>query len=382
MKKIHLFLIRPVFVLVYLACLIMFPVREIVSEDSIASGMHTRQATDSLETIDVAVFYYVPRDREPLGDWRERIEYLMRRAQKFHRREFTGQSDFQYTIHPAPFIASATTGGFPQEDVNQFYWHIINEVWQSGEAKFQEDAFPIILAFSDHNFSPGYDDWTRECSGKGCMFPAPHSDCAGYVRPEGEDRPGSRCGGARSLFWPERHIGLGLVTADGWRVPLKGSDCVVYHEGIGHSIGLPHPEPINDSVMGLAQYAGGLHKTWVDEDQKFELGWKKAPVDRSDLFSNFMVEHEPHRPTANQPVFISASYPEPFQRGEATAEYQTGLREPFQKLEPVAFSNQGGRRRIEWKLPPIGQGESMAYRVRFEGPAGERESIWHYLKVR
>ncbi|MBN2329179.1 MAG: hypothetical protein JXR73_18715 [Candidatus Omnitrophica bacterium] len=382
MKKSHLFLSRPISVLVLLAFLITLPCLESMSDDGIASGMHALNAPDSLEKIDVAVFYYVPRDREPLDDWRERIDDLMVRTQKFHRREFTGQSDFQYTIHPAPFIASAASSGFPQEDANQFYWHIINEVRQSGEAQSQAGAFPIILVFSDHNFSPGYDDWTRECDGKGCLFPAPHSDCAGYVRSNGEDRPGSRCGGARSVFWPEEHIGLGLVTADGWRVPLKGSDCVVYHEGIGHSIGLPHPEPINNSVMGLAQYEDGLHKAWVDEDQKLELGWKKEPIDHTDLFSNFIVEHEPHRPIANQPVLISAAYPDRFKDGVATAEYQTGLRLPFQKLEPIAFSKKGGQCRVVWKLPPLDQGECIAYRVRLQCPDGGSESTWHYLKVR
>lgn len=345
-------------------------------------GVHALGSSDCLRQIGVEVFYYVPRDSKPLNDWFERIEYLMKRAQKFHRREFAGQSDFTYRIHEAPFIASVANSDMPRDDANGFYWYIINEVWNSGQAIFQTGEFPIILVFSDHNYSPSYDDWSRECSGLGCIFPEPHIDCAGYVRPDGEDRPGSRCGGARAVFWPQKHIGLGLVTADGWKTPLLGSDCVVYHEGIGHSIGLPHPEPINDSVMGLAQYVDGIHKTWIDDAQKEALGWQKVTVDKTKLFSNFNVEHSPHRPTADQPVQITATYPERYHDSPIQAEYQTSLTEPFQKLDPQVAWTKDGYYNVLWTIKPIELGKSIAYRVRIAAANGETEEIWHYYKIR
>ncbi len=369
--------------LTFFAVLCLFhPSSFAIGPDSQISGIHTLGATDSLQQIAVEAVYYLPADSEPLPDWQERIDYLMRRAQKFHRRELTGQSDLTYRIYPEPFISSATAMGFPQDDPNNFFWQIVNEVWHSGKIKIQSDAFPIILVFSDHNYSPSYDDWTRECRGVGCLFPEPHSDCAGHVKSNGEDRPGSRCGGSRALFWPEMHIGLGLVTADGWKVPLLGSDCVVYHEGIGHSIGLPHPEPIDDSVMGLAQYVDGIHLTWLNENQKLALGWEKKAVDRSTLFSTFNVEHSPHCPSATEPVQILATFPIHFHPNLIRAEYQTALREPFQRIDANVSWQKDNYYNFLWTLPPVEKGKSIAYRIRVETEEGQQESIWHYYKIR
>ncbi len=352
------------------------------AEEFLSAGMHPLGATDSLQTIAVEVVYYLPSDSAPLQDWRDRIDYLMKRTQKFHRREFTGQSDFTYHIYPQPFMASVPQAGFPHDDPNTFYWHIINEVWHSGKIEFPPKAFPIILVFSDHNFSPSYDDWSRVCNGVSCLFPEPHTDCAGYVNSEGEDRPGSRCGGARAVFWPEEHIGLGLVTADGWKVPLKGSDCVVYHEGIGHSIGLPHPEPINDSVMGLAQYVDTLRVAWVDEDQKLALGWNKTPVNQDNLFSTFQVKHLPQRPLQNEAIQIIATFPTKFHPKSIELEYQTALQEPFRKAEIGGCQKDENFCSYTWSLPGIASGQSIAYRVKLETDQGESDEIWNYYKVR
>lgn len=348
----------------------------------LTAGMHCVDSTDSIANIDVQAVYYIASDASPLSDWRERVEYHLKRAQKFHEREFAGQSTFHYTLMAQPFIASVTSGEFPKDDVNNFYWHIINEVWQSGKVLFSNKGFPILLVFSDMNYSPGYSDWTRECSGEGCLFPAPHSGCNGWVTGEGEDRPGSRCGGARSVYWKERQIGLGLVTADGWRVPILGTDCVTYHEGIGHAIGLPHPEPLNDSVMGLAQYAGSMEKTWVDDDQKKSLGWQPKDVDKSTLFSQFHIGHSPSRPLENLPVMVAATFPNHIKVKSIVAEYQDALEKPFQPLQKFRTAGDTHTVTVEWKTPPLAKGESLAFRVRLVTEDGKTEEIWNYLKVR
>ncbi|MBZ0256046.1 hypothetical protein K8I31_08295, partial [bacterium] len=278
------------------------------------------------------VVYYVAQGVEPLPDWRDRIEYHLARVQKFHQREFAGQSNFTYHIHPAPFVASATPNGFPQDDVNKFYWQIMNEVWHSGEVEWKEGAFPILLVMGDCNFSPGYDDWTRVCNSDECFLEPPHEQCAGHVSGNGEDRPGSRAGGARSVYWGDQHIGLGLVTADGWRVPIKGTDCVTYHEGIGHAIGLPHPEPINASVMGTAQYVDSIQATWIDDDQKAALNWKAVEINKDDLFSTFSIFHQPTKPTPRDPITLYAKLPLRFKIASALAEIQRALRQPFEAL--------------------------------------------------
>ncbi|RJP29977.1 MAG: hypothetical protein C4527_10895 [Candidatus Omnitrophota bacterium] len=347
-----------------------------------ASNLQVYNATDSIAVIDVQAVYYVPYDGEPLLDWRERVDYHMRRIQKFHTREFDGQSTINYTIYPSPFIASATKLGFPQDDVNRFFWNIVNEVWQSGRLSFDPNAFPIILVFSDNNFSPAYDDWSRICRVENCLYPPPHSDCAGFVAQNGEDRPGTRCGGACSVFWPEKHMGFGLVTADGWRVPIKGTDCVVYHEGVGHAIGLPHPEPIDNSVMGLAQYVDSINKAWINNDQKLALGWKPSEINNNNLFTQFEVSHSPTKPSATDSVQIIATFPKQTKWKSIRAEIQQALREPFRQIEPVEITKHENGFQARWTIPPIGKNQSLAYRVRLTTEAGEQEEIWDYFKIR
>jgi hypothetical protein len=111
----------------------------------------------------------------------------------------------------------------------------------------ERDGFPIILVLSEINWRE-LDDFTRTRSVDG------ETRHEGNVSGDGRHFPGAESGGARAFYDANRGIGVGLVSADGWRVPYSGSDCVVYHEGVGHAIGLPHPEPGDDSVMGFAQY--------------------------------------------------------------------------------------------------------------------------------
>lgn len=344
--------------------------------------MHAFNGDDNIDEIDVQVVYYVAKGVEPLPDWRERIEYHLARVQKFHQRELAGQSNFTYHIHPAPFVASATPNGFPHDDVNKFYWQIVNEVWHSGEVEWKEGAFPILLVMGDCNFSPGYDDWTRVCNPDECFLEPPHKQCAGHVSGNGEDRPGSRAGGARSVYWADQHIGLGLVTADGWRVPIKGTDCVTYHEGIGHAIGLPHPEPINASVMGTAQYVDSIQATWIDDDQKAALNWTPVEINKNDLFSTFSISHQPSKPTTNTPITLYAKLPLRFSVARIQAEIQRALRQPFEALPaPYRFEDEQYQY-FSWSLPPLALNQSLAYRIRVETQDGESEIIWDYLKAR
>ena len=346
------------------------------------AGMHVYGGTQSIQNIDAQVFYYVPADVEPLPDWWRRVAYHLDRAREFHEREFTGQSELNFTLHAAPFVASVTQAGMPQDDVNAFYWKIMNDVWHSDAVRFRENAMPIILVFSDVNFSPSYDDWTRECSGEGCLFPEPHTECRGHVIANGEDRPGTRCGGARALYWPEKRIGLGLVTADGWRVPIRGTDCVAYHEGIGHAIALPHPEPIDNSVMGLAQYVGGIHDTRLRDDQRLALGWQETNLEEDGLFSTFDVSHSPSKPSAMDTVRIQASWPNETEEAVVRAEAQWGLREPFRQLSAPETVSGPTRTTASWDIQPLPDGKSLAYRVRIITEIGDSEEIWGYYKVR
>lgn len=360
----------------------LFTVAYCSQAQSLSSGIHVFGASDSLAKIEVQAVYFLPQDRRPLPDWKDRIQYYMDRAKKFHQRELCGQSVLNYAIYPSPFVSAVQQNKFPKDDPNNFYWAIINEVVSSNRIRFTPGQLPILVVFSDHNFSPGYDDWSRECNGTGCPFPAPHSECKGYVLSNGDDRPGTRAGGARSVFWPEKHIGLGLVTADGWRVPLKGCDCVVYHEGLGHAFGLPHPEPIDNSVMGLAQYVDSIQKTWINDKQKESLGWSKQEIKKDDLFSLFDVNHFPLKPSANDTIRITASFPGQYLAFHIEAEYQDDLWKPFVSLGKGKFQILKDQINLIWDLPKLPKGMSLSYRVKISSPQGNSDEIWHYVKNR
>jgi len=345
------------------------------------ADMHTYENTDSVKTINVQVVYYLPKDAKPLPDWQDRINYHIKRAQTFHRREFQGQSKLTIQLTQQPFVSNRTKDEMPKDEVNNFFWFIINEVTESNTVQFAKNAFPILLVMSDHNFSPGYDDWSRVCSGEGCLFDAPHEQCKGHVRHDGDHRPGSRCGGARAVYWAEKHQGFGLVTADGWRVPIKGTDCVFYHEGIGHSIGLPHPEPNDDSVMGTAQYVDAIHQTRVNEEQKRKLGWEEVEINRDDLFSTFSVTHEPLTPLPDTPFTIQAKLPKRFSVQTIVLEYQADLwSEMESNLEPKMKRDEEWQT-FEWEYPGLGAGKSLGYKIHVTLDDGTKETLWHYAKA-
>lgn len=55
-----------------------------------ATATTTWDGQHDTSRIDVTVVYFVPADRQPLPDWRERAAYYCRRIEQFHQREFQG----------------------------------------------------------------------------------------------------------------------------------------------------------------------------------------------------------------------------------------------------------------------------------------------------
>ena len=132
----------------------------------------------------------------------------------------------------------------------------------------------------------------------------------GSLDAEGRHFPGAQSGGSRATYSAEEALGMGLTSADGWRVPYSGSDSAFYHEAVGHPIGLDHPEPMDDSVMGIAQHKFWINQTWVNPSQKRALGWTdetgvkvvRLPdkARTSDLFTAFTATPEPARAQAER----------------------------------------------------------------------------------
>src|SRR5688572_8515856 len=48
-----------------------------------AEGMTTTDGKHAIQSIEVTMVYFVPQDRVPLPDWRERLDYFARRIEKF-----------------------------------------------------------------------------------------------------------------------------------------------------------------------------------------------------------------------------------------------------------------------------------------------------------
>ena len=217
------------------------------------SDLKTWDGRHAIDRIEVRVVYFVPSDRTPLADWKERVGYFCRRIEQFHAREFSGQSTLKTQVNPEPFRSGKTTEQLRAGDANFIFFQSMQEVdaaLRIGQG--ERDGFPVLLVLSDINWRPLDDFYRVRPNGGRLEFEGQFIN--------GRHHPGAASGGARATYHAERGVGWGLVSADGWRVPYCGSDCVVYHEGVGHAVGLPHPEPANGSVMSLAQYQG-----WINE---------------------------------------------------------------------------------------------------------------------
>lgn len=344
-----------------------------------AGDSHTFDGKHDTSTIDLSVVYLVPKDRSALVDWRERVDYYTRRLVQFHARESSGKSSLNVKIHPEPLVVSKTAEEIRGHTPDETFFNATGEAKEALKwPPAKREGFPILLVLSEINWRE-LDDFTRLRTVGG------ESKFEGNLSEDGRHFPGAESGGARAIYDADKGLGMGLVSADGWRVPYSGSDCVVYHEGVGHAIGLPHPEPGDDSVMCFAQYHFWINQTWVTPAQKTALGWpggdQKAPPDRSgtqDLFTAFTALQTPIVPKANEPVALRLQWPEKAKLQSIRVRVQTELRGPWLTL-PGPTSD---------ALPesvPLGSFDRftpVSYRVDAVLADGQKAEIWGYFQVK
>jgi hypothetical protein len=330
--------------------------------------MRTWDGKHSIDEIELTAVYFVPRDRQPLPDWKERVEYYVNRLKTFHTREFQGQSKLKTTIVPEPHRSPRTTEQLRAGDADFIFFQTLNEV--DSALKFgagERTGFPILLVFSDINWRPLDDFWRVKPDGN-------------YNR--GRHFPGAASGGARATYLSRRGVGWGLVSADGWRVPYSGSDCVAYHEGVGHTVGMPHPEMSNGSVMSHGQYRGWLGESWIDDDQKAKLGWK-APEEKvappEDLFSKFRALPEPLVPRPNEPVALQFDWPKDAKVKALRVRLQTDLWGPWME---VATDNEFPAAPRQVSLGKFDRPTPVSYRVYAALESGDEVELWGYFQVR
>lgn len=331
----------------------------------------------SIERIDLTVVYFLPQDRDPLPDWQDRVRYFCRRIEQFHEREFQGQSKLKATVRPEPLRSAKTTAQLRDGDANFIFFKTLEEADQALQFGRQErQGFPILLVLSDINWRPLDDFYRVKPNPKGgWIFEGNYSN--------GRHFPGAEAGGARATYLADRGVGWGLVSADGWRVPYRGTDCVVYHEGCGHTVGLPHPRQGNNSVMSLGQYAGWISESWLDEDQKVRLGWKppEKPFDRrSDLFSTFTALAEPAEPKPNSPVSLRLTWPENTRVKSYRVRLQTDLWGPWLEVQTPPLADQQPPTAIA--LGALDRATPVSYRVDATTTDDRTVELWGYFQVR
>ena len=331
-----------------------------------AEPLRTFDGKYPIREIHLTAVYFVPRDRTPLPDWQDRVRYFCRRLDQFHAREFQGQSRLTIKIHAEPLVSDKDSAALQAGDADFIFFQTMNEAQMRLDfARGKDDAFPILLVLSDINWRELDDFWRLRSS---------DGQFEGHIIGD-RHFPGAASGGARSLYQPDRGVGWGLVSGDGWRVPYSGTDSVVYHEGVGHPIGLPHPEPGDDSVMSQAQYKYWLNETWIDEPQKRKLGWQPTPEkpQRADsLFSAFTAVPEPRVPRPAEPVKLTLAWPPNARLRQGSLQTQTDLFGPWHRLSALAQ----GPPPKEVSLGQFDRPTPVSYRVAATLDDGQEVELW------
>lgn len=340
------------------------------------AGPTTYDGKHDIGTVNLTVVYFVPSDRVPLPDWKDRVNYFVRRVTAFHDRELDGTSAIKANLHPTPLVTERATVDLRQGDQNRLFYDTMNEVkallkWKPDPA----NGFPLLLVLSDINWRE-LDDFRRV---RTVDEKEVHE---GHVARNGRHFPGAESGGARAVYLSSPGYGMGLVSADGWRVPYSGSDCVVYHEGLGHSIGLPHPDPIDNSVMGTAQYQFWIHETRLNPFQKGKLGWQppQAEPDRSsDLFTHFTALPEPLVPKAGDAVLLALKWPKGARLRGLSVRVQTEL---FGTWEATPTDAPKGWLPEHVRLKAFDRPTPVSYRVDVTLDDGQTTELWGYFQVK
>lgn len=348
----------------------------------VVAEMKTWDGRHSIAVIDATIVYFLSADREALPDWRERIDHYAERLRQFHEREFQGQSRLNIRVVPEPMVSGLTTAQLRIGNADNIFFRTLGEADRRLEfGRGEGGGFPILIVMSDLNWRP-LDDFSRLApTATGWRF-------EGSLAEDGVHVPGATSGGARATYLADQGKGWGLVSGDGWRVPYRGSDCVVFHEGLGHTIGLPHPEPGDDSVMAFGQYRHPLNRSYITQSQKLQLGWQPDATHNRQahqrLFDSVWAAPEPAVPRPGQPISLKLDVPADLALAPPIVELQTSLLGPWTR---VSVSDAA----LAQRSIPIGAFDrpaAVAYRMTMT-PLDQQAGVetppvraWGYFQVR
>ena len=335
----------------------------------------TYDGKHDLATIDLTVVYFVPKDRKPLPDWKDRVDYYVRRVVAFHKRELDGISTLKPTVLDKPVVGDKKADDFRRGDGDKTFFGTMDEVktltkWKPGRAA----GFPILLVLSDINWRE-MDDFhrIRVVDGKKVH--------EGNVAADGRHFPGAESGGSRAIYVADPGYGMGLVSGDGWRVPYSGSDCVIYHEGLGHTVGLPHPDPIDDTVMGTAQYRFWINEASLNRAQKRKLGWKPPAAEpdlSGDLFTHFVAVPDPAVPKPGEDVKLALKWPKGASVKALTVRTQTELLGKWTAVK----TDIKGKPPATVSLGAFADPTPVSYRIDVTLDDGQTAELWGYFQVK
>jgi hypothetical protein len=273
-------------------------------------------------------------------------------------------------------VSELTTAQLRSGDANAIFFRTMREVdSRLGVSSKKGEAFPILLVLSEINWRP-LDDFYRLKRRQGkLVFEGNYNGS--------EHFPGAAAGGSRASYLADQRVGWALVSADGWRVPYRGSDCVIYHEGLGHTVGLPHPEPQNGSVMSLGQYRGWLNESWLDKEQKTRLGWHPDNEDREsniqlELFTKFRALPHPRIPRPGQNITLELDWPDKATVTTLKVRFQTSIDGPWIDV-PQNWKGEAPRTA---HLGTFDRPTPVSYRIDAELQGEVSAELWGYLQVR
>ena len=183
------------------AALCVFLLVSLFVAETARAELKTWDGKHAIDRIEVTVVYFVPRDRSPLPDWKERVSYFCRRIERFHEREFQGQSVLKTAMRPEPFTSARTTEQLRNGDADFIFFQTLGEV--DSELQFgkgEHKAFPILLVLSEINWRPLDDFFRVKSNDEGKLeFEGNYSN--------GRHFPGAASSGARATYLADRGVG-------------------------------------------------------------------------------------------------------------------------------------------------------------------------------
>jgi len=204
--------------------------------------------------------YFVPQDRTSRCHWRERVGYYAQRIERFHAREFDGLSRLTVVIREQPFLSPRSSAELRAGDADFIFFETLREVESALAGEFpQPGVFPVLLVLSDINWRE-LDDFYRLRLVGASINSRARSSTAGTFRRRIGGRPLVVSAGARTRLGTGQRGWLARAVQ---RFRLRGLP-----RGCGTSVGLPHPDPGDGSVMSLAQYQFWINQSWVEESQR------------------------------------------------------------------------------------------------------------------